>query len=238
MKLRNLLLTLILSATCPLAGAADFFSTEKCDKLFTLGARIGLNTSNATLSEKVVGGYNVNGWGTGFDIGAVCDLNIRDYLSVQPGLFYQSRSNDYSYVYPGAAAEGNTFNLTQLGHFRSYHLVIPVMASFHFNVSDDVRWDVDAGPYISFCLGSSRNDKSVVASDDIGDWMEPFDQKAKRTDVGLKFGTALQVLGHYYIGVHYMAGMRGPWKDIKYDNVKVGCGGANKAWTFTLGYNF
>lgn len=54
-------------ANCLNASAADFFSTETPEQIFTLGARIGVNTSNCTIGEDSMRGYNVNSWGTGFD---------------------------------------------------------------------------------------------------------------------------------------------------------------------------
>lgn len=238
MKIRKFLVllpALLISLSC---SAMDFFSSDAPDQLFNFGVRMGINTSNSTVSDKVVAGYNVNGWGTGFDIGAVCDINFRDYLSLQPGFFYQSRSNNFSYTFPGAEASGETFYLTQLGHFRSYHFNIPVLASVHFNITKDIRWDMDFGPYLSFCLGSSRNNKSLLSTGDFGDVLVPFSSKPKSVDFGFKMGTGLRILRNYYVGIHYMAGALGAWKDMKYENFKMGCGGRNKAWTFTLGYYF
>lgn len=43
-------------------------------------------------------------------------------------------------------------------------------------------------------------------------------------------GTGIQVLDHYYLGVHYEAGCTKVWKHS--------LAGRNKAWTFTIGYDF
>lgn len=48
--------------------------------------------------------------------------------------------------------------------------------------------------------------------------------------MGLKMGTGFQLFDHYYIGVHYEAGLRSARK--------YKAGGHDKAWTFTLGYDF
>ena len=50
-------------------------------------------------------------------------------------------------------------------------------------------------------------------------------------EVGLKMGTGLNIFKHYYVGVHYVAGLRDVYK------VK-GFGGRNKTWSFVLGYDF
>lgn len=235
MHITRLLATILTAASVFYASASDFFSTEKSEELITFGARIGVNTSNATVSDNVAQSYNVSGWGTGFDAGVVCNLNFRDYLSLQPGVYFQSRSNDYSYVFP---VSGDSSYLTQLGHFRSYNLVIPVMGVVHFNITDRVRWNVGAGPYVSFCLGSDRTNRVTLASNQAAAYLPPFNQKPKGVDLGIKLGTSINVFDHYYFGIHYMAGLSGPWKDIRRENLKTICGGYNKAWTFTIGYDF
>ena len=49
-------------------------------------------------------------------------------------------------------------------------------------------------------------------------------------DVGLKMGTGLKLFDHYYVGVHYLAGLTHAWK--------LPSGGKNKSWMFTVGYDF
>ncbi len=111
----------------------------------------------------------------------------------------------------------------------------------HFNITDDIRWDVEAGPYVSFVMGSKIDDKLVIFAEDPSDAGQnraEMDMKPKSTDFGLKFGTGLRILDHYYVGVHYMAGLVDGWKDHKVGNVKYSLGGCTKAWVFTVGYDF
>lgn len=224
-------------ANCLNASAADFFSTETPEQIFTLGARIGVNTSNCTIGEDSMRGYNVNSWGTGFDAGVVADIHIRDYISIQPGVFFQSRSGEFSYVTP--FGNTNPVYLIQAGHWRSYWLSVPVLASFHFNISDDVRWDVELGPYFNFNMGSSRKNRVELTTGEgfVSDELL-FKQKPKSIDAGVKIGTGIQLFDHYYFGIHYMAGLTGAWKDKPFETYKQTFGGSNKAWTFTVGYNF
>ena len=85
-----------LAASVP-ASAQSFFDTSTPSQLINFGARIGVNSSNRTVSDDFYNLWNKNSWGTGFDLGVVADINIRQYLSVQPGIFFQSRSGDYTY---------------------------------------------------------------------------------------------------------------------------------------------
>ena len=217
-------------------NAADFFSSEQPGRFITFGARIGVNTSNRTIDSKAFPEfYNHESWGTGFDIGAVVNLNFRDYISIQPGFFFESRSSRYTLI-------GNSSNIgwdpgaecSQAGKNNTYNFTIPVMAIISFNVTDDVRWNVEVGPYVSFVLDSKLNDTKLSYM------TEPFfSQDAANIDFGFKLGTGLQVLKHYYIGAHYMAGCLDAWKDRKLANVmKQNYGGLTKAWVFTLGYDF
>ena len=132
------------------SNAADFFSTETPEQLFNLGIRLGVNTSNRTVGSENMPGYNVQGWGTGFDLGVVADINIRDYLSIQPGAFFESRSNTYTFINMVPVYGASTDELmTQAGTFNSYALTIPVLGSVRFNITDDIRWNIDFGPYVS-----------------------------------------------------------------------------------------
>lgn len=220
------------------AGAADFFSTEKCDNWLTFGARIGVNTSNRTVSKDLITPYSRQSWGTGFNVGITADLNFRDYLSIQPGVFFESRSGDYTFQQELADGQKGVYSVMQAGHRRSYNLTVPVLASFRFNITDDVRWSVDFGPYVSFVLDSSHKNKALLSNGDQGMFTPPFMPETKDVDFGFKMGTGLTILSHYYVGVHYEAGVLDAYKDVKIDGYKLIYGGRTKAWLFTLGYNF
>ena len=241
--------------------AAEFFSTEKTENLCNFGVRLGINTSNRTIGNQVMNGfsfgeqssYSRQGWGTGFDLGVVADINIRDYLSIQPGLFYESRSNSYTFISSQPITTDNNILFNQAGIFNSYQLTIPLLASFHFNISDDLRWNVEVGPYVSFVLHSKLKNKvltnSAIISDNLpsdiywglnaGELYGEFRQKAKTGEFGLKFGTGFTLFKKYNCGIHYMAATTSAWKDNKMDNAyKITYGGHAKSWVFTLGYNF
>lgn len=219
-------------------SAADFFDTSAPETLFDLGVRIGVNTSNRTVDDGVFTDWNRNAWGTGFDLGAVADINIRDYLAIQPGFFFQTRSGDHAYVtrIPGA----NDAEFAQVGHSRRYTLNVPVLASFRFNVTDNLRWSVDAGPYVSWIIGHKDDNvlyypavpqDVIISGIDSSALPVSKNMNSRSFDFGFKFGTGITVMQHYYFGIHYMAGCLDVWKDSR-------LGGVNKCWTFSLGYNF
>ncbi len=261
---RTLLSALLLGIGANLF-AADFFSTEKPEDFCNFGVRLGINTSNRTVGTQMMNGFTMTspnsnygrqGWGTGFDLGVVADLNIRDYLSIQPGLFYESRSNSYTFISSQAVTPDYNILFNQAGIYNSYQFTIPVLASFHFNITDDLRWVVEAGPYISFVMHSKLKNKvltnsAIISGNPLGYDPEilyglaggavtgEFTQKAKTGEFGFKFGTGFTILKKYTCGIHYMAATTHAWKDEKVDNAyKLTYGGHAKSWVFTIGYNF
>lgn len=231
-----------LAASVP-ASAQSFFDTSTPSQLINFGARIGVNSSNRTVSDDFYNLWNKNSWGTGFDLGVVADINIRQYLSVQPGIFFQSRSGDYTYCsrlwVPTVGTDGTITSegqdLVQYGHGRTYNLYIPVVASVRFNLGSKVKWSVDVGPYVNFQLHSQGTPEvyklKYAGIDGTPAYVEKHSAERNNVDFGFKLGTGFQFFSHYYIGVHYMAGATDVWKT-------EGMNGRNKAWTFTAGYDF
>lgn len=231
MKKLFLSLALVAAASLP-ASAEDFFSTDDASSLFNLGVRVGVNTSNRTLSGSMASIWNQNSWGTGFDAGVVANINFKNYISVQPGFFYESRSGAFAYQSTYYNDLGDHHVLTQVGKGREYLFTIPIVASVHFNILDELRWNVDFGPYFQFKLRSTFDQSfSYPEATPMGGIVYYGDVKTSRCDVGLKMGTGLDIYEHYYVGVHYLAGLTRPWNPGK-------LGGHNKAWLFTIGYNF
>ena len=228
-----LLLMLNISAV---SNAADFLSTEKPSELLTFGARIGVNTSNRTVKALSAYGYSSQGWGTGFDLGAVADINLRDYISIQPGVFFESRSNTYTFIYALPGNDADETHSVQAGTFNSYSLTMPVLANLHFNLTDDLRWNVEAGPYFALNLGSKIKNKvnlNTSFSEFFPDMTTEFNAKPTAYDFGIKFGTGIELFRRYTFNVDYLAGMRHAWK-----NNYIDYGGHTKAWCFTIGYQF
>lgn len=211
--------------------AADFFSTEESPRLFNFGVRLGVNASNRTFSKDYFNEWNVNSWGAGIDAGIVMNINIREYLAIQPGFFFESRSGHYAYSENYVSVANQIDNFTQLGKLRTYNFTIPVMASFRFNLADNLKWLVEAGPYVQLKLHSSDNQKIEVISQSANGAIERGSASSKFADWGLKAGTGIMVADHYSFSIHYLAGGCDVWKEPY-------AGGKNKAWTFTLGYEF
>lgn len=206
------------------ASAQDFFSTAPAEKIIQIGVRAGLNTSTQSIDRDLFPNWVSSGWGTGFEVGVDVPLGILDFLSVQPGFYYQLRSGDYA-VSPSQQS-------AQMGHYSMSYVSVPVLLQINFNLTSRTRWTVEAGPYLSWRFGSRHTSAKV-------EWPEAADADGfsvgtlakQKKDYGLKVGTHFLIDYHWYAGLHYQAGMTRVYKD-------KALGGSNQQWVISLGYNF
>lgn len=203
------------------------------EKLLNYGVRLGFNASNVSNNFTSIGSaqWALNDWENGITVGAVVDFNINNCMSVQSGLYYQRRRSDFKNLHTSEsiiAIEGKrTANFFQ----------IPVLASFRMGLGKNIQGQIDFGPYFAFGFGGKVN-YSVYSS--IDDEVEPFEFRQDyfgdkgnyhTFDWGFKMGVGALFYDHYYVGIHYDAGAR---NTLNVDDAT----GVNKAWNFTLGYNF
>ena len=212
-------------------NATDFFDTSAPSSFFNLSGRIGFNTSNRTFPGGYYNTWNKNSWGLGFNIGVLANLNFRDYLTIQPGIFYQSRSGNFAYVTDYLDGLNNNQTHYEMGHLRGYYINVPLMGIVKFNLSDKIKWSVEIGPYFQYCLKETgQNNVNIIYRNPQSNKYEVYDTSQKNYDAGIKVGTGLQFCGHYYLGLHYMAGFMDVWD--------FPVGGRNKSWEFSVGYDF
>ena len=233
----------ILSAfLMPTAKADDFMDTGVPSKAISVGLRFGINSSSQKMD---LGSYSNNvsvNNGTGWMVGGVVDLNVREYFSVQPGFFYENRRYGYTVI----RHDGDTQTLeNEIGDTRYNMFTIPVLAVFRFNVSSHVQWNVAAGPYFGFSIGDGSDEVEKISTR-VGENnttsaynYKKFDRdfygdgqwQHKSFDWGLKIGTGIRINRHYSFSIYYMKG----FKDISADRdwtLK------NRSWNFTIGYDF
>lgn len=205
-------------------------NTSTPDQLFSLGVRIGFNTSNKTFANTPSTLYNNNSWGTGFNLGVVANLNFKEYLSIQPGLFFESRSGNYTYLYWYNDYFGEYQEHWAMGHQRSYNVTVPVMAIVKFKLSENLKTSVELGPYFQYIFKYDASLLTVPYQVPQTTTFATYLAEPRSVDGGLKMGAGIQFLKHYYLGVHYLAGFCNAWRLPE--------GGKKKEWTFTVGYDF
>lgn len=238
------LMAAVILATAAIPSAdAQFFDTSRPTKLINIGVRAGFNSSNLTNNYTgVISGakWRNQDWGNGYTFGAVMDLNIRGFFTVQPGIFIMSRRNDYNMLI------NNDDRLSALsGYCRGNYLQIPVLASFRFGVAELAQLQVDLGPYFAWGFGG-RTRYTLLKPDPLNDYKvtqykESSDYfgdggMCERYDWGIKCGVGVLVFGHAYVGAHYSIGCRDVVKRVPLTTKNAK--GHNEMWTFTLGYNF
>ena len=248
---RIFVLSSIALIACGMAVKADDFMDKGASRSFIeFGVRLGINSSTQKINHKDIYSDTQRAfteWKTGFEVGAVIDLNIRDYFALQPGFFFQNKSYDYTVL---SANFGNGTMEQMLGHTRFYYFQIPVRASLRFNLSHDFRWHIDFGPYFAFGLGGDNEMEVFKAYINEGNGMierKNYKEKffgdgdgnivgMKTFDWGAKLGTAFTFKRHYSLGIHYNWG----FKNIANSNIKhlKKASAYNREWVVSLGYNF
>lgn len=211
--------------------AQPFFDTSDAPVFFSLSGRIGFNTSNRTFPSGHYNLWNHNSWGTGFNIGALANLNFKEFLSLQPGIFFESRSGDYAYLTDYLDYSGKDQSHYEMGHLRAYYFTIPVMGVVKFNLAENIKLMGEFGPYFQVCLKETgQNNIAVLYREPQNNKYSLYIASHRAFDIGLKMGTGLRFYDHYYVGVHYLAGMCNVWRKP--------AGGKNKSWQFSIGYDF
>lgn len=112
--------------------------------------------------------------------------------------------------------------------FRPIYLDIPILAAYKFNISDNTKFVINAGPYLAFGLGGKAKygdvDYKLFKSDE-GDW--------KRFDLGIHYGIGLELSDHYLINLTGQNGFICPW-DTEEGEDKC----KNMTFSIGVGYRF
>lgn len=159
------------------------FAPELVKQKLFVGLHGGVNFSTAGLGV----GYGSAKWVTGFHIGASVTYKFTDIFGASTGLYFATRGYKYSDV--------NIVN--EKGDFQ--FLDIPVMALLHFDLSDAVALQIQAGPYFSVNVGGK-----VTA--DFPWTSEKFSDKYSAFQVGGQGGFKMIFAKHYAIGADYQHG--------------------------------
>ncbi|WP_304153839.1 porin family protein [Phocaeicola plebeius] len=171
-------------------------------------ARVGMNFSNMTKAEgtKALPGFNL---GVGMDYG------FSENWSLQSGLMISSKGYKVKDEYKD----------------RPIYLDIPILAAYKFNISDNTKFVINAGPYLAFGLGGK------CKFDEGGDYKlfkgeDGADAEYSRFDLGLQYGIGLEISDHYLINLTGQNGFICPWDIDEGDKPK------NMTFSIGVGYRF
>lgn len=215
-----------------------------------IGVRAGVNTSSIgeIRSGDALSAMRSSWWKPGFAAGAVVDVPMTSFLSIQPGFFFDYRHSSYqtSGEFSFTPLEGKppaTIARHTKGNIYSSWFHIPVLFSFRVNLHSKLQLQADFGPYLSLGIGGhdaytvTDYSGTLPTTPDSPTIKQPLFGKGSaeyfRTDWGFKFGLGFEICRHYYIGAHYLAGVRNLARNK--DMVRKT---DTRAWQFSIGYNF
>lgn len=166
-------------------------------------ARVGMNFSNMTKAEgtKALPGFNL---GVGMDYG------FSENWSLQSGLMISSKG----------------YKIKDYSKDRPIYLDIPILAAYKFNISDNTKFVINAGPYLAFGLGGKCK---YDEGEDVKIFKD-YDKKKgwKRFDLGIQYGIGLELNDRYLINLTGQNGFISPAD-----------GGENpKNMTFSIGVGY
>lgn len=221
--MKKLILTAIVAAATSVSAIAS--------PPFTLGVRVGFNSSNFSEARSAVT-LDQPQWKKGFIAGVEMDMPLLVGFHLAPGFFFDHRNNNYT------AVDGNT---QTYGSVSSSWFQFQLMASYHISALSFATVQFDFGPYVAYGVGGSNKFQSItydlllppMASAEFSVPTFGHDGSYFRTDWGFKMGAGLLFAKHVYLGAHYVIGARNMsiHKSLIDDS-------QTRAWEFTLGYNF
>ena len=187
------------------------FSQVKWDVKF------GMNFSNATKTKDVIGDTKAL---PGFNLGVGMDYGFSENWSLQSGLMISSKGYKIK-------EQGEKFTC------RPIYLDIPILAAYKFNISDNTKFVINAGPYLAIGLGGKSKEHW-----DGGEDCKVFDKEGNdwnRFDLGIQYGVGLEIGEHYLVNLTGQNGFITPYDfPDGYDGDKP----KNMTFSIGVGYRF
>ena len=179
--------------------------------------KFGMNFSNMTKMDdsKAI---------TGFTMGVGADYAFNENWAFQPGIMITSKGyKDEIY--------DEKFTV------RPIYLDIPILAAYKFDITDNTKFVINAGPYFAIGLGGKTKSGVDGAPDE-----KVFDDKNaygaeydKRFDFGLQWGLGVELGEHYLVNFTAQHGFITPYDfDSDYDGDKP----KNMSFAIGVGYRF
>lgn len=192
----------------------------------------------------------------GYTFGVGVDYAITDMWAIQSGLNITAKG--WKSEFKDEDKDGKEVKVTN--KFNPIYLELPILAAVKFDLTDNMKLVVNAGPYLALGLGGKASmdapgDPSMKLfkkysynsdeADYIEGWGENDDANAersmmKRFDLGLQYGVGLE-FGHYLVNLTGQYGFlktQDAYKyDIKTDNEEK-LSPKNMNFAITVGYKF
>lgn len=151
----------------------------------------------------------------GFNLGVGMDYGFSENWSLQSGLMISSKGYKVK--------EGEYKETT-----RPIYLDIPILAAYKFNISDNTKFVINAGPYLAFGLGGKNKVDGIDESEKVFG-----DNGWNRFDLGIQYGVGLEISEHYLVNLTGQNGFICPW-DTEEGEDKC----KNMTFSIGVGYRF
>lgn len=174
-------------------------------------AKFGMNFSNMTKDSEAKAL-------PGFHLGVGMDYGFSENWSLQSGLMISSKGYKYDKDVLGADFKA-----------RPIYLDIPILAAYKFNISDNTKFVINAGPYLAFGLGG-KGKFDVDGAEDIK--VFKGEEGMSRFDLGIQYGIGLEISEHYLVNLTGQNGFICPWDVEEGDKPK------NMTFSIGVGYRF
>ena len=187
-----------------------------------LDARLGMSMTNYTKSD----GLDMK---VGYLAGIGLDYAFNDMWSFQSGVMFTGK---------GAKVSTTADDIDVTVKIKPNYMDIPLMAALKLPVADDVKFVINAGPYMGIGLGGKYTAKGSDGSMALTESKKMFSDdssniiafsKAKRFDLGLQYGVGAELGDHYLLNLNGQYGFISPWDNSDSKNL---------AFYLTVGYRF
>lgn len=217
--MKKIMLILAAAAFSISASAqTKYWDSSRPENRFTFGVRAGINTSK----QYAINDQSDHENRLGFHAGLTADINIVRSFSVNTGVMYIQKGwkTDYSDNRGSVEKKDN-----------ASYLEIPIQASYRVNLSDQVQFQLNIGPYFAFGLSGKQKVTNTFPNGDNYE-IDSFDsdEGCKKFDCGIALGAAVTYM-HFYAGISYERGLTNV-SNVANSNFQNGC------IAVTLGYNF
>ena len=163
--------------------AGMLLSASAQEVKFGVKAGLNLSTVGGDMKDLIEGMGMDQKSHVGFHIGAFVDLGLTENLYIQPGLFYSNKG------VKGELKEDDSYKMK----INLSYLEIPILASYRIKLCDNMKWHINAGPYLAYGIGGKIKFEGELLEDVLDD-AKAFDEDEgdlKRFDFGLSFGTGV-----------------------------------------------
>ena len=173
--------------------------------------KFGMNFSNQTKLDETKAL-------PGFTMGVGADYAFNENWYFQPGVMITSKGYKVK-------ESGEKFTA------RPIYLDIPILAAYKFDITDNTKFVINAGPYLAIGLGGKvkeDGDNCKIFDDKGGDW--------KRFDLGLQWGVGVELGEHYLVNFTAQHGFIAPGKSEDGNGDEISP--KNMSFAIGVGYRF